>query len=190
MTKKLMILREAARLFADKGYNETSTQEIAEAAHTATGTIFYHFETKQGILRHIYENMVSQYLEDIEGLVDSGDTGIEALKNILEFNFRFAEENRAEFTVVHRDVPSHIKYDKERIDMIRRNSEQSVEFFKRAIERGVADGSIKPETNAVDTARLIKAMLVGLVRMTRLNMMDFPDRKKVTIDFCIKALQN
>jgi AcrR family transcriptional regulator len=44
------ILREAARLFAEKGYYGTSTREIATAADIRQPSVFHHFPTKDAIM--------------------------------------------------------------------------------------------------------------------------------------------
>jgi AcrR family transcriptional regulator len=44
------IARAALQLFAERGYDETTLAEIAEAAEVAPRTIFAHFESKEDIL--------------------------------------------------------------------------------------------------------------------------------------------
>jgi len=41
------ILATAAELFADKGFEESTTREIAQAAGLATGTMFNYFPSKE-----------------------------------------------------------------------------------------------------------------------------------------------
>jgi AcrR family transcriptional regulator len=47
------ILREAARLFRENGYERTSVREIAEAVDMQSGSLFYHFKSKEDILVEI-----------------------------------------------------------------------------------------------------------------------------------------
>ncbi|MBC6421929.1 MAG: TetR/AcrR family transcriptional regulator [Hormoscilla sp. SP5CHS1] len=47
------ILQAAQRLFAHKGYDGTTTRDLAQAAGVAEGTIFRHFDSKKAILIEI-----------------------------------------------------------------------------------------------------------------------------------------
>ena len=51
------ILEAAARLFAEQGYEATSTQQILEAAGTSRGALYHHFETKQAIFEAVFERV-------------------------------------------------------------------------------------------------------------------------------------
>ena len=48
------LTREAARLFAEKGYHGTSIGDLAEALGVQKGSLYHHIESKQGLL---YETM-------------------------------------------------------------------------------------------------------------------------------------
>ncbi len=49
------IFRTALRLFADRGFFETTTEQITEAADVGQGTFFNYFPTKQHILTVLFE---------------------------------------------------------------------------------------------------------------------------------------
>jgi AcrR family transcriptional regulator len=66
------ILQAALDLFLEKGYAETSVDEIARKASLAKGTIFFHFKTKLGLLLEVFRSL-SRLEEDFSG----SDTGIE-----------------------------------------------------------------------------------------------------------------
>lgn len=45
------LLRAAAKLFVEKGFNATTTRDIAEAVGMRSGSPFYHFRSKQALLK-------------------------------------------------------------------------------------------------------------------------------------------
>lgn len=54
-------------LFAAKGFDRTTTKEIAQAAGVAEGLIFHHFENKERLLTAVFETRRS-YFGDLRGL--------------------------------------------------------------------------------------------------------------------------
>lgn len=60
------ILVVALKLFADKGYEATSMREIAEHLGISKPALYYHFDSKEDIVRGILGDMVSQ----VSDLVD------------------------------------------------------------------------------------------------------------------------
>ncbi|MGO4377806.1 TetR/AcrR family transcriptional regulator [Pseudoduganella sp. RAF53_2] len=49
------LLRVAARLFREKGFDGTTTRDIADAAGMRSGSPFYHFKSKQDLLAAVME---------------------------------------------------------------------------------------------------------------------------------------
>ncbi len=47
------VLRAAARLFVEKGFDATTTRDIAEAAGMRSGSPFYHFRSKLDLLKTV-----------------------------------------------------------------------------------------------------------------------------------------
>ena len=68
------LLRTAARLFVDKGFEATTTRDIADAAGMRSGSPFYHFRSKQDLLKAaMAEGLETGYrslLSAIEGIDD------------------------------------------------------------------------------------------------------------------------
>lgn len=63
------ILRNAYKLFREKGYNKTTTREIAEASNINKGLLHYYYKKKEDIIFDMY----SDFLSSINGLVDKYD---------------------------------------------------------------------------------------------------------------------
>ncbi len=68
------ILEVAARLFAERGFERTTTKMIATEAGVAEGTIFIYFPTKRDVLMALMEKLILQSLkhtlEETEGMSD------------------------------------------------------------------------------------------------------------------------
>ena len=107
-SKRSAILAVASRLFAEKGYGNTTTSEIAQEAGVAEGTLYHHFGSKDGIFLTIFDEMVEEYMAGAESLVKEGKTGAETLSGLIRFHFDHLERNKTRFLVILRDFPIHL----------------------------------------------------------------------------------
>lgn len=62
--RKEEILDAAERLFATKGFDNTSTGDILDAVGIARGTLYYHFKSKEEILDGVIERMTNRLMQD------------------------------------------------------------------------------------------------------------------------------
>jgi AcrR family transcriptional regulator len=66
MNAKEKILTEAVKLFAANGFTETGTNEVVRKSGVAKGLLFYHYKSKEGLLRAVIERaweIISQSCE-------------------------------------------------------------------------------------------------------------------------------
>ncbi len=68
---KMLILSSARTLFSEKGYDQTPVEEICALAGIAKGTFFYHFESKQSIVRYILAMQMDEYRDQLAQQMDS-----------------------------------------------------------------------------------------------------------------------
>jgi AcrR family transcriptional regulator len=73
-TKPATVRREelmdaAQALFLDKGFDETSVEEIVRQADVAKGTFYFYFKTKDDVLQALRERFVEKFHERVEGAV-------------------------------------------------------------------------------------------------------------------------
>ncbi len=52
------LLAVATRLFAERGYDRTSVQEIVEAAGVTKGALYHYFGSKDDLLHEVYARML------------------------------------------------------------------------------------------------------------------------------------
>ena len=61
-----LLLKAANEIFSDKGYEQTSTRDIAQKAGVNISLISYHFKGKEGLYRACLETLSSQGQETVE----------------------------------------------------------------------------------------------------------------------------
>ncbi|WP_129729319.1 MULTISPECIES: TetR/AcrR family transcriptional regulator [Bacillaceae] len=97
--KQQRIVEAAIKIFAEKGYTATSTNEIAKAAEVAEGTIFRHFGTKENLLLSVIVPFLMEAApivadEFIKGVVSKPYDSFESfLTAIIKNRFAFLEEH-------------------------------------------------------------------------------------------------
>ncbi|HEX2952560.1 MAG TPA: TetR/AcrR family transcriptional regulator [Bacillota bacterium] len=88
---KERILKAAARILSEKGFQETRTAELAAEAGLSEGAIFRYFPTKSNLIEAVVRFLIgelhselSTVLQDAEGLNE-----IETLEMIIDFHYGF-----------------------------------------------------------------------------------------------------
>lgn len=69
--RRAQVQSVARHLFADKGYHETSIQDILDGAAIARGTFYLYFDSK----RAIFDELVDEFLARIKSVVRKVDIG-------------------------------------------------------------------------------------------------------------------
>lgn len=76
------LMHAALRLFAQQGFEKTSTREIAEAAGTNLAAIKYYFGDKAGLYRTVFFEMQGKPADEIARYADPGLSLREALRGL------------------------------------------------------------------------------------------------------------
>lgn len=79
------ILRAAERLFARKGYDATTMQDIVSDAGTSIGNAYFYFSNKEALLRSLVESSSNAMFDEAERLT-AHLAGPERIAAIIAFN--------------------------------------------------------------------------------------------------------
>lgn len=108
--KQEKIVEVAIRLFAEKGFANTSTAEIAKAADVSEGTIFKHYGTKDQLLlsvvlpfiKEFFPMMAREVMEEI--FSDQNISFEEFVRAFLKNRTEFLVKNKEIFRVLVKEV--------------------------------------------------------------------------------------
>lgn len=65
------LLAEATRLFADKGFENTSVQEIVSAAGVTKGAMYHYFDSKDDLLHEVYARVLRLQTDRLDRFADA-----------------------------------------------------------------------------------------------------------------------
>jgi len=80
-----LILQAAEEMLAEKGYHETSMDEIAVRVGIAKGTVYLHFPSKEDLVMAIFERGMLKLLEGVEASIASETTTRAKMEAVLRF---------------------------------------------------------------------------------------------------------
>ena len=156
------IIRAAARIFYDKGYEATSLQDIASAVGLLKGSIYYYIETKEDLLYELVSR--AQALMAATLVEDAATAAAPAPRRLRAFIGRWmalSAREREWATVAEREFN---RLSRRRLQEVIVRRDTFSAFVKSLIEQGVGEGAFDP---AVDLS-LATSAVFELMKTTHL----------------------
>ncbi len=131
------ILDSALHLFARRGYNGTTTRDLARAAGVAEGTLFRHFENKKAILIELATQGWVDILTDL--LVELSEMGsYKAIAQVMRKRMRNFHHNADMMRVCFMEAQFHPELrDRIQAEAIDKMTDVTEAFFQTAMDRGI-----------------------------------------------------
>lgn len=132
-----LALDEAIRCFAHEGYDGTSLNDIAAGVGITRQTLLHHFGSKDGLYRDVFERMLSDWFERLEGAIAAPAHGLQKVELVLSAGFDFFAGNPDYIRLVRRealDGGSRLGIDLAAV--LRPYWDRSVRFFEREMAAG------------------------------------------------------
>lgn len=131
------ILQAAQRLFAHKGYNGTTTRDLAQAAGVAEGTLFRHFDNKKAILVEVATQGWVEILTDL--LTELSEMGsYKAVAQVMRRRMLNLSHNADLMRVCFMEAQFHPELrDRIQSEVIAKMTDVAEAFFQTAMDRGV-----------------------------------------------------
>lgn len=101
------ILRTAARLFQQQGYDATSMNDVAAALRLSKGGLYHHFLSKDEILFHIMSHAMDITEERVINVVRKIDGPEQRLRTLIRLHIEvvLSEEDREITVMLHENHP-------------------------------------------------------------------------------------
>jgi AcrR family transcriptional regulator len=97
--RRAQILEATARLIARRGFHRVRVADIARACGTSTGTVHYHFPSKDEALRAALVFYADRFHARLEAEFAAADSTVDKLRRLIEVQLTTTEEDRDEWSV-------------------------------------------------------------------------------------------
>lgn len=144
-------LIEAARqLFANKGVENTTMNDIAAASEKGRRTIYTYFKNKREIYNAVVERQSERMVENLRNIASSTLEPVQKLEQYLNQRFQLVVDYAPRHDMVLRHIFDRDLRRMERVHKLAAIKES--EMFRKLLDEGIAKGAFDP----VQAERLLK----------------------------------
>jgi AcrR family transcriptional regulator len=182
------ILKVAEQLFLEKGFANTSIDEIAAKADVSKGAVYLHYHSKDDIYFNIVEKALGTMRDMFLQAADREEAGLEKFRAIgysfYDFTKKYPEHSNIIYDT-NSPKPCNPLASEGRCQVLNGEIGRTMVM---AIESGMKDGSIRSDVDPVAAALVISSSLQGLLK-TVLSNQKFVSalglEEKYLVDFSI-----
>ena len=73
------ILKAAKRLFGERGFADTTMDNVATAAHVAKGAVYHHFDTKEALFEVVFDEVSQDLVAEVDRVARSEKDALAAM---------------------------------------------------------------------------------------------------------------
>jgi AcrR family transcriptional regulator len=159
------LVRLAAELFAEKGFQATTVRNIADEAGILSGSLYHHFDSKESIVDEILAGFFQEIMSAYRQVIDEGKGPRETIAGLVRIAFGTLEPHRAAITVMQNDW-NYLRR-MPRFAYLTESEDEVEQMWVSTIKAGQDEGLFRPDIDAKLTYRMIRDTIWVAVRWYR-----------------------
>lgn len=148
------LLRIAARLFAEKGFPQTTVRDIADAAGILSGSLYHHFDSKESMVDEILSSFQAELFGAYDEILRSDADARTKLERAVAVSFEAIDQHRDEVAIFQNDAAHLGTF--ERFAYLAERNAQSREVWLTLLHDGVRTGALRADLDVELTYRFIR----------------------------------
>ncbi len=147
LNRRNEILEAARKVFAEKGYETATVDDVANAAELSKGTIYLYFKSKSDLFLSTMEMGMRQVISNFtDAIADNGDDPIAGIREIIYRQLVFCDENIDMFKIVasesfhveiHSEMNKNNGFKKRATNDMLENTKLLADYIQKGIDMGI-----------------------------------------------------
>lgn len=156
---KRKIFEASMKLFAEKGYDATSVEEITATVGVAKGTLYYHFSSKEEIYNFLLEEGTKLLINNIDVKVSKLNSSIDKLRSIALLQLRIITKYQNLITI----YLSQVWGSDERNQKCQKYINDYVSKINEIVEEGMRNGELKEGNSEIVASEIFAFTCAGFM---------------------------
>ena len=180
------ILISALDVFSRNNYHAASMTMIAEEAGVSKGTLYWHFDSKEELFRDLLLiglDMFSDYFKKIAAEDISAE---DKIYEIIKFGVEVLVKNAKTANILRNNVELINNEFQEKVE---EKHNQSIEIFKKIIEQGIKEESIKDCSPRNTAVMMLAVLFTSHAEWLLEEFADIEKQIEYTYDFVMNGIR-
>lgn len=163
--KRSEIAKKAIEVFAERGFQATTIQDIADAAHLGKGTIYHYFKTKEEILLTVSVEILKEMERSLGAALIRLDEPEERLTALIQESLKMTDDLEKLYIVYGELWLMSLRSSRYSgfMQLIRKMDQDVIKMVARTIEDGKRKGIFAPDIDADALAVYLVTSFDGVV---------------------------
>lgn len=168
------IIEAAKGVFKERGFLNTTIEEIAQRSELAVGTLYRYFQSKEELyISILFEAMILFYdhIETVQASIKPPDEQLRAIWNFFYDFYTEQPEYYKAFMFLHNEGLQDV-ISSETLEAINRRAGENFRLVGQIVKAGVEAGLYHSELDTRNVVDVLWSLLMGLVQLveTRRNL--------------------
>src|SRR6476620_7964965 len=142
-TRRAELLDIAAKLFAERGFTNTTVRHIADAAGILSGSLYHHFDSKEAMVDELLDSFQTALWQEYDAIEASDRTPRQKLEDVVRVFFDAIDRNHSEVAIFQNDAAHLATFD--RFAYLEERNVRFRELWTWLLREGVAAGELRAD---------------------------------------------
>lgn len=153
-SRRAELLAIAGRLFAERGFRNTTVRDIADAAGILSGSLYHHFDSKESMVDELLDTFQQGLFAEYDDIEASDRTPLAKLEAVIRSSFDAIDQHHSEVAIFQNDATYLAGFD--RFGYLIERNERFEKLWRGLLQEAVASGELRDDLDIDLVYRFIR----------------------------------